>query len=51
MFDTPAQIQQAAQRILTQTVVSKVMPLGNETGMTEEDRHRLGAWLIKQRGE
>jgi uncharacterized membrane protein len=24
------------------------MPLGNETGMTDEERARLGAWLAAQ---
>jgi uncharacterized membrane protein len=29
-------------------VDSDVMPLGNETGMTEIERHKLGAWLDAQ---
>jgi uncharacterized membrane protein len=26
-------------------VASRAMPLGNETGMTDQDRARLGAWI------
>ncbi|MDQ4060943.1 MAG: hypothetical protein M3145_07545, partial [Pseudomonadota bacterium] len=33
------------QQVLAQAVLSEVMPLGNETGMTEEERRKLGAWL------
>jgi len=36
------------QRILKQAVESDMMPLGNETGMTEEERQKLGAWLSQQ---
>ncbi len=31
-----------------QAVKSDVMPLGNETGMTDGERRRLGAWLARQ---
>jgi len=34
-----------AFRIEQQAVVSKVMPLGNETGMTDAERQLLGAWI------
>ena len=46
-FDTPEQIQQTAQRILTQAVVSNVMPLGNESGMTQEERDLIGRWIYQ----
>jgi uncharacterized membrane protein len=26
-------------------VLSDIMPLGNTTGMTEEERQKLGAWI------
>ncbi|SON56477.1 putative membrane protein [Hartmannibacter diazotrophicus] len=31
-----------------QAVKSNTMPLGNETGMTEEERQQLGAWIAAQ---
>jgi uncharacterized membrane protein len=31
-------------KIVEQAVVERMMPLGNETDMTEEERDRLGAW-------
>jgi uncharacterized membrane protein len=34
-----------APRILAQAVESEIMPLGNETGMTEAERAELGAWI------
>jgi len=45
MFDTRQQIQAAANRINTQVVVTKVMPLANQTGMTQEERDLIGAWF------
>jgi uncharacterized membrane protein len=50
-FDSLDEIRRYGGLIEQQAITSDTMPLGNETGMTEEDRHRLGAWLIKQRGE
>ncbi|WP_397449017.1 urate hydroxylase PuuD [Pseudomonas sp. NA-150] len=47
MFDTPQQIQQLAPRIQAQAVVSQVMPLGNITQMTQQERDLLGAWIDK----
>ena len=44
-FDTPEQIRQQAARIHAQAVASQVMPLGNITGMTQEERDLLGAWI------
>ena len=44
-FDTPEQIRRMAGRIKERAVVSKTMPLGNKTGMTEEERALLGAWI------
>jgi uncharacterized membrane protein len=50
-FDSLDEIRRYGGLIEQQAVASDTMPLGNETGMTEEERKRLGAWLIKQRGE
>jgi uncharacterized membrane protein len=44
-FDTPEEIRRHARTIEQQTVLSNIMPLGNETGMTEAERQRLGAWI------
>ncbi|MFN8569163.1 MAG: urate hydroxylase PuuD [Kouleothrix sp.] len=45
MFDTPAQIQRMAARIKERAVVSKTMPFGNKTNITDEERGLLGAWI------
>ncbi|HEY2138253.1 MAG TPA: urate hydroxylase PuuD [Xanthobacteraceae bacterium] len=34
-----------AALIFTQAVVNKAMPLGNQTGMTDAERSRLGQWV------
>jgi uncharacterized membrane protein len=45
VFDTPAQIVANAAAIRAQAVASRAMPLGNLTGMTDDERARLGAWI------
>ncbi|MFB9886256.1 urate hydroxylase PuuD [Balneatrix alpica] len=45
MIDSPAQMQQLAARIYAQTVATQVMPLGNLTQMTPEERQLLGQWV------
>jgi len=45
VLDTPDHIAQFAPRIYDMAVASKAMPLGNETGMTDQERARLGAWI------
>lgn len=45
MFDTPEQIRQQAARIQAQAVASQIMPLGNITQMTAQERELLGAWI------
>jgi uncharacterized membrane protein len=44
-LDDPDAIVRQAQAIKTQAVVTKQMPLGNATQMTEEERQELGAWV------
>lgn len=44
-FDTLAEIRAQADAMLAQAVLSKAMPLGDETGITAEERAILGAWL------
>jgi uncharacterized membrane protein len=44
-FDTPQQIASQADAIDRQAVSTKAMPLGNVTGMTQDERDLLGAWI------
>ena len=45
VLETPAQLRAAADRIHAQAIAARIMPLGNLTGMTEEERAKLGQWL------
>jgi uncharacterized membrane protein len=45
VFDTPKQIAAQASLIEQVAVNTKVMPLGNQTGMTQAERDTLGAWI------
>ena len=45
MFDDADQLKAHAVRVLAQAGLTDAMPLGNKTGMTEEERARLGAWI------
>ncbi|WP_010225125.1 urate hydroxylase PuuD [Pseudomonas donghuensis] len=47
MLDTPQQIQQQAARIQAQAVATQIMPLGNITQMTQQERDLIGAWVAK----
>jgi uncharacterized membrane protein len=47
MFDTPEELRRYASRIEAQTVLTEIMPLGNKTGMTEDERRTLGAWIVQ----
>jgi len=44
-LDTRAAIVANAQRINEQSVLTHAMPLGNLTGMTDDERATLGAWI------
>ena len=44
-LDDHAHVRAAAARIKAVAVDTKVMPLGNATGMTDAERRRLGAWI------
>jgi len=44
-LDPPAALRQHAQGIYQQSVASKVMPLNNSTGMTDDERALLGRWF------
>jgi len=49
-LDSEVLIRQHAPRILEQAVMSDIMPLGNETGMTDEERALLGTWIEENTG-
>ena len=44
-FDTAEAMQKRAQRIYERAVATHAMPQGNETGMTDQERAILGAWI------
>ena len=45
MFDTAQQIKLMAPRIQAQAVASQIMPLGNITQMTQQERELIGSWI------
>ena len=45
MFDTQAEIVANASRAYEQVVVTKAMPLGNVTGITDAERDLIGRWV------
>ena len=48
-LETRAQIEARADDIERQAVLTRVMPPGNATAMTEEERELLGAWIASRR--
>lgn len=44
-LETVANLKKYSSRIFAQTVQNKAMPLGNQTGMTEDEHAALGRWL------
>ncbi|MQT11320.1 urate hydroxylase PuuD [Segnochrobactrum spirostomi] len=49
VFDDVAALKRYGAQIEAQAVQAQVMPLGNETGMTEAERRELGAWIDAHR--
>ncbi|SFI40022.1 Uncharacterized membrane protein [Pseudomonas guineae] len=47
MLDTPEKVKLQAGKIHAQSVASHIMPLGNITQMTQEERDLIGAWIDK----
>jgi uncharacterized membrane protein len=47
-FDTPEQIHALMDRIRVRAVELKTMPLINKTGITDQEREVLGAWIQRQ---
>lgn len=48
-LETLAELRRYADRVVAQAVRGEAMPLGNETGMTGEERAALGAWIAANR--
>ena len=44
-LETVADMRRFAQQIYMQTVQNRAMPLGNQTGMTDDERDALGRWV------
>jgi uncharacterized membrane protein len=44
-LDTPQRIVSSAPKIYEQAVATRAMPIGNLTGMTDEERARIGTWV------
>ena len=44
-LDTLEETESQAEQVKAQAVDSTAMPLGNVTGMTDEERQQLGAWI------
>ena len=45
VLDTIEDVRKLADRIVVQVVQLKRMPLGNETGLKDEERAKFGAWI------
>ncbi len=44
-LDSPALLKQHAQSIYQQVVVTKIMPMNNSTGITDDERARIKQWF------
>jgi uncharacterized membrane protein len=47
VLNSPAAIAQNAQRIYQQVVVTRIMPLGNVTQITDYERAVVAAWVAE----
>ena len=47
MFDSIEQMQLHKDGIYLQSVASHIMPLGNMTGMTQDERDLVGLWIAQ----
>ena len=48
ILNSPDDVRRHAAQIMAQAVNGDTMPLGNETGMTREERQKLGAFLLNR---
>ncbi|MBA4214866.1 MAG: hypothetical protein C0449_17480, partial [Polaromonas sp.] len=44
-LDSPEAMKQHAQAVYQQVVVTRIMPMNNATGITEEERALIGQWF------
>jgi uncharacterized membrane protein len=44
-LDSPEAVKQHAQAVYQQVVVTRIMPMNNATGITEEERALIGQWF------
>jgi len=44
-LDSPAAVKQHAQSVYQQTVATRLMPMNNATGITEDERALIGRWF------
>ena len=44
-LDSPALVKQHAQSVYQQVVVTKIMPMNNSTGITDEERAQIKLWF------
>jgi len=49
VLETLPELHRFGDRVVAQAVRSNAMPLGNESGMTDEEREALGAWIEAQK--
>jgi len=47
ILEDPRRVHELAPRILVRVVQTKTMPLGNLTGMTDDERAKVGAWIAQ----
>jgi uncharacterized membrane protein len=45
VYDTPQDVIRLKEKILQRVVLTKTMPQGNKTGMTEEERDAVRCWI------
>ena len=45
VLETLADLKRYGEPIVLQTVQNRSMPLGNQTGMTDDERDKLGRWV------
>jgi mono/diheme cytochrome c family protein len=46
-LDAPVHVKRHAERVFVRSVATRTMPLGNLTGMTDEERALVGAWFAQ----
>jgi uncharacterized membrane protein len=47
VLTSPDLVRRHAQQVIAQAVQGRAMPIGNETGMSDDERAALGAWLAQ----